>query len=152
MNITRSKLVTEIMSLIFNPELQELNDMLKGVHEKQRTLTGTPNFLFKGTAVIQVRAKNVALLDETVKPLYLSYLNNKELISKAMNEFHNYLGMQVRSLSSTADLMFIMPATVRPLLLKRFGDSGETPTLTELPKDFAKISELMDRIMLMRLL
>lgn len=152
MNLQKSKIVTRLLSTLFAFEFQDNVDKTKEFHEEQFKLLGTPNFIFKGETYIVQKLMPVKPLHDSLRLCFKEFLTNKKIINDGVSKVHAYLTTNVNSISSNADIYFIMPAACHHLIEGAYSSKGSEPTLKEKPKDYDKIVAAIEQILLLRLL
>ena len=152
MNLSKSKVVTKRLSVLFAYEFRDNADKTREFHEEQFKLVGTPNFIFKGETYIVQRMIPVKPLHNGLRLPFKEFLGNKKIIDDGINMVHAYLTTNMGSVSNNADIYFIMPAACHYLIEEAYSSNSSEPTLKEKPKDYDKIVAAIEQILLLRLL
>ena len=152
MNLSKSKVVTKLLSVLFAFEFKDNTDKIREFHEEQFKLFGTPNFIFKGETYIVQKLMPVKPLDSALRLRFKEFLTNKKIIDDGITMVHAYLTTNMGSVSNNADIYFIMPAACHYLIEEAYSSKGSEPTLKEKPKDYDKIVAAIELILLLRLL
>lgn len=151
MNTKRIAWVNSVVSLLFKPEIDAVNNILQEIYNDCTKEKGTPNFVYKGKEYVAINPNQFGIkpLSKNIKPKVNAYLDRHDELNNNKEKVTNYL--LLNKASNNDDLFFLLPKCCHPLLAEKIVNNNN-PTLKDKPSNYDEISEYINELMLLRML
>ena len=120
--------LNHILTGLFNPNQEMVIEMSLEIYKDQNTLTGSPNFFYRGKTHIYDREYNVHKLREELITKYLNYAAAKEQLDKDRAILTAYFSSLGRKVKNKSDLYFLLPSQLHANLREYPVTESDTPS------------------------